>query len=122
MLSEYDRIVPGLAGRLASLFEGQVAHRQHLERVHMDEGNRRAARGQWFGFSLGFVGLAFGFVLLMAGHDIQGYSLLVGDVATLAGVFAFGRVSTWLERREKRKELEAAERIKRQLPSRPSSP
>lgn len=58
-------------------------------------------QGQIFAFILGLVTIVVGLFLLFQGKDIQGYSLLVGTVATLAGVFIYGKKQNEKERIEK---------------------
>jgi hypothetical protein len=100
-LKEYEELLPGITERFFSAFEKQQEHRFGLEKNAVFTGSKRTLQGQIFAFILGLVTIVGGLFLLFQGKDIQGYSLLVGTVATLAGVFIYGKKQNKKERIEK---------------------
>ena len=59
-LAEYDRVHPGLAGRLIDQVEVEAAHRRALVEQQWMADSRHTGRGQWmaFGLSAASLGLA----------------------------------------------------------------
>lgn len=63
--------------------------------------------GQVFAFILGLVAIGGGIYLISTGKDVQGLVAIVGALATLAGVFIWGRWRQEKERDKKRQEQES---------------
>lgn len=81
--------------------EEQSAHRRSLESGVVQANIRAQSRGQWLGFILAFVIIVIGGGLLFMGRNLEGFGLLIGDVATLLLAFIWGRTRQEKERREK---------------------
>lgn len=99
LLAEYDRVVPGLAGRIAGWTEEESEHRRRAEmevlamqREIVQGGLRHRSRGQIFGLIVVLVIAVGSLVLIGLGHSIVGLAALVLALATLASAF-------WISRR-----------------------
>lgn len=90
ILAHYNQITPDAANRIICMAEQQASHRQHIEKtmIETEAGLRR--KGQWFGFTLGIIGLIGGIICILLdkpwGAAISGVSLV-----SLVSVFVFGR-------------------------------
>ena len=109
MLADYDRIVPGAAGRIVAMAETQSVHRQHLEKSVIEANIRAARRGQYFALALGMTAIVGGFYLMAQGVAAYGLAAVITAIATLAGVFVYGR------HKEEKERAKKAEALPRQL-------
>ena len=100
-LKEYEEILPGITERVLAVFEKQQEHRFSLEKNAVFSGSKRTLRGQIFAFILGAITIVGGIFLIIKDKNIQGYTLIVGSAATLAGVFIYGKRQNEKERIEK---------------------
>ena len=98
--SAYDKVLPGAAERILTMAEKAQSHRHEMERTHLKLSAKMVARGQWFALLLGLAGLCWGGTLLLADKRIEGFSLVIGTIATLVGAFLYG------ERKQKRQTRE----------------
>lgn len=101
VLREYEQILPGAADRMIALAERQSDHRQKLESRALDNGHTRALLGSVFGFIIGLAGVGGGVFLAINDQELGGYAIVLGTVATLAGVFVYGRGQARKELAEK---------------------
>lgn len=92
MLSEYGRVIKDAPERFMALAEAQSAYRMEIERTIIYKGYHHEARAQWLAFTLSCVVILGSFVLIWQGRDIAGTTMVVGNVAALAGVFVYGRL------------------------------
>jgi uncharacterized membrane protein len=97
-LAGYERVLPGSADRIPSMAESQATHRQELEKTVVGGAHRRSWWGLWLGFVIAVVVFVLGTIMVMTGHDAAGATVMTIDVATLAGVFVFGRIDQRRER------------------------
>lgn len=97
VLREYNEIVPGSAERIIAMAERQAEHRQNLETMAVKGGTGRAYLGSVFGFIIGMTAVLGGLYLAVNGQELGGYAVMLGTVATLAGVFVYGRKSAQRE-------------------------
>ena len=72
-----------------------------LEKEVISTGAKQSLRGQIFAFILGAITIIGGLFLLIKDKNVQGYTLIVGSAATLAGVFVYGKRQNEKERIEK---------------------
>ncbi|MEI7837552.1 MAG: DUF2335 domain-containing protein [Planctomycetota bacterium] len=102
MLQKYNETLPGLGERLVYQFESEAAHRRSLERTVVDaqvaqQGAEVPAvrLGQIFALVIVVVGLVVsGYCVSHAstsGQAWAGASIAGGSLATLAGIFIYGR-------------------------------
>lgn len=97
-LREYEEIVPGGAERIFQMAERQQSHRHQQEkdiaglRVRVFEHvERREIRGQLIATGMSvFIGIIGGW-LINLGHPNLGSALIVGTMASIAGVFITSR-------------------------------
>ena len=85
--------------------EGQSKHRQDLEKSRMlaDIGNEK--RGQWFAFALALLIFVGSFLLVWQGKSVAGLTLLIAEIATLVGLFIYGKESKHRELERRRQAL-----------------
>lgn len=100
-LERYEALCPGITERFLSSYEKQQNHRMELEKKAVFTGVKQALRGQVFAFILGAVTIAGGIYLIIKDKNVQGYTLIIGSAATLAGVFMYGKHQNKKERIEK---------------------
>lgn len=103
-LDGYEKVLPGAADRIIKMAENQARHRQNLENKAVDAGIGDSKRGQYFAFILALIAVVGGIVLIFFDKALTGFGLVVGSVASLVGVFIYGRKSEIKERTEKNKE------------------
>lgn len=104
MLEAYNRVFPACAEIIVKMAVDQSTHRQNLERTIV-RGNVLAEKlGQIFAFILGLVAIGGGIYLIANDKDAQGLATILGALATLAGVFIWGRWRQEKERAKKRQE------------------
>jgi uncharacterized membrane protein len=107
-LRKYNEFIPNGAERILAMAENQSQHRQNLEKTVIEGDNRRADRGQIFGFIIALIALLGGFGLIAAGKDGFGIASVLGSLATLTGVFVYGSISRKKEREKKLAEAKKA--------------
>ena len=101
VLEAYDRIVPGGAERIFKQFEAQSAHRQAMEMTVIRSNSFVEVFGSVSAFVLGMVGIAGGLYLVMQGRSVEGLSAFLAALASLLGVYVYGRKAQAAERRNK---------------------
>lgn len=104
LLAEYDRIVPGGAERIFAQFESQSAHRQYIEKKVIDSNTFVQKFGAFAAFVLGFIAIGGGLLLVYIGKSITGFGAFFGGLASLIGVYVYGKISQSNERKAKQKE------------------
>lgn len=108
MLRQYEQVVPGFGESLLEMAQRQEAHRQHLERIVVEGGSRRASQGLWVGAALSVILIVFAFILGLR-HDQVAASVLGSvDVVGLATVFVVGKREQRHERLEKTQAMKSA--------------
>ena len=100
-LADYDKVFPGCADRIVALAESQSAHRQELEKTVVSGNVAAERRAQHSAFFLGVLVITIGGVLIYFNKDVQGLAAILGTLATLAGVFVYGRYQQTQERKRK---------------------
>lgn len=83
--------------------EEQSTHRQELEKMVIEAGNKRATLSVWFAFVLALAVLATGVILILNGHGTKGVTVIVGEAVTLAALFIYGKID---QRRERQQQLQ----------------
>jgi uncharacterized membrane protein len=91
LLARYNDVVPNGAERIIKMAENQQTHRQDLERTVVHGNVASEKRGQWMGLTIATLVLACGVFLVATGHPISGSTISIADVASLAGVFVYGK-------------------------------
>lgn len=104
MLAQYNTVFPGCAERIVKMAESQSEHRQHLEKSVIESNVKAEQRGQIFAFILGALAIVGGIGLIAFGKDVQGLVAIIGALASLAGVFIWGRWRQEKERERKRQD------------------
>ena len=84
-----------------ALAESQSAHRQELEKTVVRANVAAERRAQHSAFFLGVLVITIGGVLIYFDKDVQGLAAILGTLATLAGVFVYGRYQQAQESKRK---------------------
>ena len=90
-LKQFEEIRPGAADRIIKMAERQAAHRQELESRIILSNLKLEAKGQWFAFGITLAIVGGGFYVISQGYSIAGLVPMIGAIATLAGVFVYGK-------------------------------
>ena len=104
LLAEYDRVVPGGAERIFAQFESQSAHRQYIEKRVIDSNTFVQKFGAFAAFVLGLIAIGGGLFLVYVGKNITGFGAFFRGLASLIGVYVYGKISQSNERKAKRNE------------------
>lgn len=80
-----------MAERQLAMAESQMKHRQQLENRVISTNVRLAYLGLVSGFVLGSGGLAAAVYLIRLGRELGGGAAFISSLATLAGLFIYGR-------------------------------
>ena len=97
-LERYEKIYPGISERMLQMAERQLAmaesqmkHRQGLESRVISTNAVLSYLGLVSGFILGSGGLAAAVYLIRLGRELGGAAAFIASLATLAGLFVYGR-------------------------------
>ena len=104
-LVHYNDAFPGCAERIVAMAERQSEHRQELERTHLRAGVFNERLGMVLAFVLALFVCGSDVWLLSTGHQIEGLAALIVPVATLVGVFVYGKKKTTEERDRKLRQI-----------------
>ncbi len=98
ILRQFEEIVPGSAERILSAFEKESEHRREIEKVQAGIGKHAILHeladrrmGLVFGGLAAFGALGLAALALVLGHPLGAVATVIGTVASLAGVFIYGR-------------------------------
>jgi len=103
ILSGYSEIIPDGANRIMIIAEKQQNHRIKIEDSAVHSQNKQGEYGQIFAFILGLVGLSWGGICALFGHDGVGGVISGISVVSLVSAFIYGRYAQAQDLREKRK-------------------
>ena len=106
IVAGYERVLPGSAERILAMAERQSGHRIRQEERVITSSIQREKTGQWMAFVLSLVVILGGIGLAWTGRSVTGLTMVIADLAALAGVFMYGRRAQEQERREKLEALE----------------
>lgn len=101
ILEHYDRIVPGGAERIFAQFESQALHRQRIESRVIRSNSFVQIFGAISALILGLAAIGGGLFLVYAGKSIEGFGAFFSGLASLVGVYIYGKVSQSGERKAK---------------------
>jgi uncharacterized membrane protein len=101
ILEHYDRIVPGGAERIFAQFESQSSHRQKIEYRVIRSNSFVQIFGAISALILGLAAIGGGLFLVYAGKSIEGFGAFFTGLASLVGVYIYGKVSQTSERKSK---------------------
>lgn len=115
VLQHYEDIHPGTAERVLQQFERETQHRHGIERKLVDAQLEiqhaeipAFRRGQVFGLIIALAGIVAGALCVIlaptAGHAWAGAGIAGGSLATLVGVFIYGRKARSAEGTEEQKQ------------------
>jgi uncharacterized membrane protein len=102
MLTQYNEAFPGCAERIVAMAERQAAHRQEIEKTAIRSNARRELTGQVFGLVIALTAILCGAYLALHDKPVAGLGTIIGTVASLVGVFVYGKYIQRKELREKK--------------------
>lgn len=91
MLVQYNQASPGAADRIISMAEKEQTHRHSRESSNDVADNKIKVRGQWLGIVSLFLILLLAGYLAYLGHPNSAVTLAIGTVASVVGIFVFGK-------------------------------
>lgn len=105
ILSSYEGISPGLAGRIVAMAENEAIHRHDMEKRLLDadveinhkmiqNNAREVLLGQILGFVIGTLTILAGTYTIVSGFPWAGVPVGTGGVIALVTVFIYGRSKT----------------------------
>ncbi|MGE3409025.1 MAG: DUF2335 domain-containing protein [Pirellulales bacterium] len=105
-LAEYDKVVPGLANRIALRPEKEQEFRHEIARYQIETWRRdlrhtaiRGYIGQAFGFLIAMTAVGGGIYLLANDKSTQGIASIISALAFLTVTFIGGKLAdTWAEK------------------------
>jgi len=100
ILAGYDKALPGAADRILAMAETQQKHRHGMESKVLDSHIARSQQGLWCGLIVAIGGLSVSGFSIYWGYSVAGVLLGSGTLASLVGVFVYGK-------REQKEELTA---------------
>src|SRR5437016_10685078 len=91
VLAKYNQAMPGLAERIISMAEQQGRHRQEIEKTVINSNAFVQKVGPFLGFIVAMTAVIGGIVLILKGKDGYGLAAIITALASLAGVFIYGK-------------------------------
>jgi len=107
ILDQYNQIVSGSAERIISLWEGQVQHRQGLEKKVIIADIEQAKFGAILGFIIAISAIGSGTFLAYIGRPSEGIAAIITALAGIIGVYGWGSYQ-----RKKERDLKSTASIK----------
>ena len=108
ILIRYNEAFQGAAERIVVMAESQLKHRQGMESKVVDSNCRNEFWGLIVGAVLSAFAILGGIYLAANNKPLSGFGVILLDVATLAGIFAYTRTEQKKERADKLKPFKAA--------------
>ena len=100
ILAGYEKALNGAADRILAMAETQQKHRHEMESKVLDSHIARSQQGLWCGLVVAIGGLSVSAFSIYWGYSTAGVLLGSGTLASLVGVFVYGK-------REQKEELNA---------------
>jgi uncharacterized membrane protein len=91
ILEKYNQALPGLGERIICMAEQQARHRQEIEKTVVNSNAFVQKVGPFLGFVVAMTAVVGGIELILRGKDGYGLSAIIGALASLAGVFIYGK-------------------------------
>lgn len=104
-LSKYEAVKPGITDIILDTYQKQVEHRIEIEKSVIKHKNINAILGQVFAFIIVIGAIIAGCVLIKSDKDATGLGIIISALASLVGVFVYGRSQERKERLEKAKQV-----------------
>lgn len=102
-LAQYEQISPGAADRLIGLVEKQQNHRHELELSVVRANARNSLLGVISGLIIAVVTVVCSCYAIISGYGATGIIGSIVPLASLVGVFVYGKIENRKEREEKQK-------------------
>ena len=98
ILDQYDKIVPGSAEKIITLWESQVRHRQELEKKAIGSDIKQSYYGATLGFIIAMCAIGAGTFLAYIGRPTEGITAIISALVGLIGVYGWGSYQRRKER------------------------
>lgn len=93
VLTKYNDALPGAAERIVAMAERQSAHRQEIEKTVIGSNAFVQKVGPFLGFIVAMTVVGGGLYLIAHGQSLYGLSAVIAALASLAGVFIYGKAT-----------------------------
>lgn len=91
-LIRYNEAVPGAADRIIAMAESEMKHRHEQEKKALADSSNLAILSTILGFcSVIILSLLVGFAIY-SGNTTLAFGAIIGAIATVAGLFTYGKV------------------------------
>lgn len=107
-MQAYNESIPDGADRILRMAEAQEQHRLAIERTKVDTDAYSQKRGLSYGLIVALAGLIIGGVLIYLGHDTAGAVIAGAPLASMVGIFVYGRTAQGRERAAQRALMQEA--------------
>ena len=107
LLAKDNEALPNGAERLMAMAERQSAHREHLEKCVVEGNVQTQKLGSVFGFIVAMTAVVGGIYLISIGRSSSGLVAIIGSLASLVGVFIYGKHQQSKERSQKVQTLDS---------------
>jgi uncharacterized membrane protein len=108
-LAQYEELLPGSADRILQMTEGQIAHRQELEKTVVVNDALIERRGQIISAITVVLAIILGALLIYADKDGWGFAVILSTVAGVGGTYLYSRNKQGKELQARRAEQDALE-------------
>lgn len=90
-LDKYNQALPGAAERILAMAEKQSDHRRELEAKVVSSNVFVQKVGPFLGFVVAMTVVVGGMILILRGKDGYGLAAIIAALASLTGVFVYGK-------------------------------
>lgn len=98
LLDHYNKIVPGSAETIISIWQGQVRHRQELETKAISADIKQSYYGATLGFVIAMFAIGAGTFLAYIGRPTEGIAAIISALVGLISVYGWGSYQRRKER------------------------
>ena len=91
LLAKYNEAFEGCAERIVAMAETQARHRQDLEKKVVFSNSRHELFGQISALIIAVSAIGAGTYLTLHGKTVEGLVAILGTLASLVGVFIYGK-------------------------------
>ena len=100
-MQKYEDACPGLPSQIMAMTEGQLTHRQEIERIVIKSSSRNSTLGVVFAFVLAMTTLIIAGICIYLDKDILGSIIGGVGLSCIVGTFIYGTRSNRAERENK---------------------
>ena len=110
IIEGYERIYPGAAAIIFDQLQKQSDHRRQLEKIKITSDAESNPRGTYCGLAIGLASIAATCFMTYMGHPWPATVFGTGGIASLVGVFIYGKQIQMHDLQAKKAKFEASEK------------